>query len=283
MTLKNVHQRSSEQLQVTIPVRVLHFDLENFETKGVSQDTHTLFVSRSGASVALRNPVTAGDSLRIINLTNHSEADFRVIGGLGTTEDGAGIWAVECLERRDDFWGVEFPPPSAEISEDTVLIQCRACGTRADYPLTLMELEVLGTGGIIILNCDLCGKPTYWFDADPDHPPSNVPAVEAVTPPPRVRESESKVERRLAKRSSLTLPILVRNQAGDEEVSKTPNISKLGVAVTLHMTLEVGDLVKIICPYDVRSGGIEQTGEVRWRSRYYNDGFPRTYGIRYIR
>jgi hypothetical protein len=289
LTLKNVDRRSSERLQTNIPVRVLSFDLEHFETGGFSEDTHTLVVSRSGASVALRNPVIAGDSLRIINLTNQSEADFRVVGSLGTTEDGSGIWAVECQEHRDDFWGVAFPSPSAEISEDAVSLQCRGCGRKANYPLTFMELEVLSTAGIIILNCDLCGKPTYWVDADPDRPPGNFPATEAVAPPPRVRESarvvkkEEKVEKRAAKRSGLKLPILVRNQAGEQEISKTLDMSKLGVGVTLYMKLEVGDIVRIICPYDPQSGGIEQNAEVRWRSRYYNDDFPRSYGLHFIR
>jgi hypothetical protein len=48
------------------------------------------------------------------------------------------------------------------------------------------------------------------------------------------------------------------------------------------MRLVVGDIVKIICPYDPRSGGIEQTAEVRWQSRYYNEDFPRTYGLRFL-
>jgi hypothetical protein len=289
LTLKNVDRRSSERLQISIPVRVLSFDLEHSETGGFSEDTHTLVVSRSGASVALRNPVIAGDSLRIINLTNQSEADFRVVGAMGTTEDGSGIWAVECQEHRDDFWGVAFPSPSAEISEDAVSLQCRACGRKVNYPLTLMELEVLSTAGIIVLNCDSCGKPTYWVDAGPNRPSGNDPATEAVAPPPRVRESErragkeKRVDTRAAKRSGLKLPILVRNQAGDQEISKTVDVSKLGVGVNLFMKLEVGETVKIICPYDAQSGGIEQTAEVRWRSRYYNDDFPRTYGLRFIR
>jgi hypothetical protein len=97
---------------------VLSFDLEHFETGGFSEDSHTFLVSRGGASVTLRNPVIAGDSLRIINLTNHSEADFTVVGALGITKDGAVIWAIECLDRRDDLGGVKCPPPSAEISKD---------------------------------------------------------------------------------------------------------------------------------------------------------------------
>jgi hypothetical protein len=160
LTLTNVDRRSSERLQIGIPVRVLSFDLEHFETGGFSEDTCTLFVCRSGASIALQNSVIAGDSLRIINLTNRSEADFRVVGALGATDDGMGIWAVECLERRADFWGVELPPPSTEISEG-VILECRACRMTANHPLTFMELEVLGSAGIIILNCHQCGKPTY--------------------------------------------------------------------------------------------------------------------------
>lgn len=76
LTPTNIGPRSSERLQIGIPVSVLSFDLEHFETAGFSEDTHTLLISRTGASVALRNPVTAGDSVRIINLTNQSEADF---------------------------------------------------------------------------------------------------------------------------------------------------------------------------------------------------------------
>jgi PilZ domain len=289
LTLKNADRRSSELFQIGIPLRVLSFDLEHFETGGFSEDTRTLLVSRSGASFALLNPVIAGDSLRIINLTNQSEADFRVVGALGTNEDGAGIWAVECLERRDDFWGIECPPPGAEISQDTVFLQCRACGKKSNDSLTVMELEVLSSARIIILECVSCGKPTYWVDADPNRPLSDFLTVEGVAPPPRLPKSEIKAEKekkaeiRAARRSSLKLPILVRKQAGEQEVSRTVDISKLGVGVTLFMKLDVGDTVKIICPYDPCSGGIEQTAEVRWRSPYYNDDFPRTYGLRFIR
>jgi len=290
LTLKNLERRESERLQLSIPLRVLKFDLENIEEGGFSEDTRTLVVSSSGASVVLRHPVIAGDSLRIINLTHHSDADFRVVGALGPTEDGARIWAVEALERREDFWGVECPAPSAEISEDTVLLQCHACGSKANHPLTFMELEVLGCAGFIILTCGACDKPTYWIDPNSGRPASDFLEAGAVAPAARVGQSarvaekqEKRVDKRAAKRSSLKLPIFVRNQAGEQELSTTVDISKLGVAVNLFMKLDVGDPLTIICPYDPRSGGIEQAAEVRWRSRYYNDDFPRTYGLRFIR
>jgi hypothetical protein len=287
LTVKNIENLSNERIKTTIPLRVLSFDLEHFETGGgFSEDARTLFVSRTGASVVLRNPVTTGDSLRIVNLIDHSEADFRVVGPLGNTEDGAGLWAVECMERGNDFWGVKCPPASAEIAEENVCIQCRACGSRVDHPLTFMEREVLRSAGIIILNCEPCGKLTYWVDAGLNRPTDNLPTA-AVAPPPRVHELEKaeqkKAEKRAVKRSSLKFAILVRSQTGEQEISKTADMSKFGVSVNLFMKLDVGNTVKMICPYDPRSGGIEQTAEVRWRSPYYNDDFPRTYGLRFIR
>jgi hypothetical protein len=288
MTLKNAERRSGERLEIEIPIRVLRFDPEQVETGGFSEDTRTLNVSRSGASIVLRNPVKVGNSLRIVNLTTHRELDFRVVGALGTTADGASIWATECLERRDDFWGVVCPGPTADSSDNSALLQCRGCGRKAQRPLTFMEAEVLDSGGMIILNCDPCGKATYWADADANSRAKNSPTVKTVTPAPFGTESESteetekNIEKRATKRSQLKLPILVSNKAGQREESKIQDISKKGLSVPLFMKLDLGDTVKIIYPYDPRSGGIEQTAEVRWRSRFYSEDFPRTYGFRFV-
>ena len=289
MTVSNVEPRSRDRAQISIPLRVLSFDLENFESGGFSEDTRTLLVNQSGASIALRNPVIEGDFLRIINLTNYAEADFRVVGAMGTTESGARIWGIECVERRASFWGVGNPPPSTRSGEDAASIQCRACGQRTHRPLSPMEFEVLRSAGVVGLDCDACGKPTYWIDDSPNRPARNFSPEEAVAPTLRERrssareEEEKKGEKRTGKRSGLKLTILVRDQAGNQELSKTIDISKLGVGLTLFMKLDVGDTVKIVCPYDSVSTGIEQTAEVCWRSKYYNDDFPRTYGLRFVR
>jgi hypothetical protein len=99
----------------------------------------------------------------------------------------------------------------------------------------------------------------------------------------RAAETTRNVEKRAVKRAGLKVQICVRNQAGEQEVSKIVDISKLGVRVALFMNLDVGDTVKIIYPYDPHSSGIEQSATVQWRSRYYNTDFPRTYGLRFVR
>jgi hypothetical protein len=218
---------------------------------------------------------------------NHKEADFRVVGSLGSAEDDANIWAVECQASKEDFWGVECPRTNADNPDDTAFIQCRACGKKANRRLTFMEHEVIGSAGIIILHCEMCGKPTYWVDANSNRIQSNFQAVEPLAPQSdasefeKTTENEKPTEKRAAKRTGLKLSIHVRNETGEEEVSRLVDISKFGVGVALFMKLKVGDTLKIICPYDPRSGGIEQTAQVCWRSRYYNQDFPRTYGLRF--
>ena len=289
LTPNNVEHRPNVLVELSIPIRVLRFDLEKSETGGFSEDTCTVAVTRSGGTVALQNSVKPGDSVRIINLENHSEADFRVVGSLGSTDNNANIVAIECLDRRDAFWGVEWTASSgnSQITQD---LCCRSCGAKANRRVTLMELEVLRSPRpVLLLSCDSCLKQTYWGDANfvpagdstlvDDTSPGPSPTIE----PQEKTPADKMVEKRGAKRSSLKLSILVRNQAGEQEVSKIVDVSKLGVSVQLFMALSVGDIVKIEYPYDPRSAGIEQSAEVRWRSRYYNQDFPRTFGLRFIR
>jgi PilZ domain len=288
LTPNNVERRTDALIELSVPIRVLRFDLEKSETGGFSEDTRTLAVSRSGGSVLLQNSVKPGDSVRVINLENHSEADFRVVGSLGSTDKNADIVAIECLDRRDAFWGVEWTAGSGN-SQHAQDLCCRSCGAKANRRLTLMELEVLRSPGTILLSCDSCLKQTYWGDANFDPAGDSTPVGSISPEPSPAIDSQEKtpvdkmVEKRRAKRSSLKLSILVRNQIGEQEVSKIVDVSKLGVSVQLFMTLSVGDIVKIEYPYDPRSAGIEQSAEVRWRSRYYNQDFPRTFGLRFIR
>jgi hypothetical protein len=92
-----------------------------------------------------------------------------------------------------------------------------------------------------------------------------------------------RTEQRQHRRSQISLPILVRSQNGQEELSTTDDASKAGVALRLVMPLPVGAVVTIICPYAKGAmDNIEQRAEIRHRSTLPFDGKFR-YGLRYIR
>jgi hypothetical protein len=272
-------RRDTERLRLTIPIRVLSLDTARGE---FSEDTYTVLVNRTGARIGLKHQVLQGDTLRIINLENYAEADFRVVGPTQLAEGTATEWGIECLDLKRNIWGVEFSPPlTSGSSEAGALLQCRACGEQVMRIVTLMEVEVLSSTGIIVLGCHACGERTYWTYADVARRPREFTPTGAVAPGPVVGENEKRIEKRRHRRPLLKFSILVRNQQGEEEISKTEDISKGGLAVSLFMELGVGEMVKIVYPYDPRSQNVEQKAEVRRRG-FRHLGFPRIYGFRFV-
>jgi hypothetical protein len=281
-------RRGTERLLLAIPIRVISFGTES---RSFTEETCTVEVNRAGARIALQHRVASGDTLRIINLENLSEADFHVLGP--TRLNGAEVaeWGVECLEPGRNIWGIDFPPPiAAEKSEAGALLRCQGCGKQMLSVLTLMELDILDTTGGLPRLCDHCGQLSSWTYADVERrPQAPPPADPAVSPPaaepavssPQAQEPRGGIERRAHKRLPLKLPVVVRTHEGEQEFAKTENISKGGLAVCLSMKLAVGEIVMVICPYTEGDQNLEQRAEVRRRVTFYA-GNRWLYGFRYI-
>lgn len=272
-------QRRTERVRLSIPIRVIGTSAESGD---FTEDTHTVVVNQAGARVLLAHRVASGETVRIINLENYSEADFKVVGPTSRPDAAGGEWGVECVELGRNIWGIELPPPlHVEESEAGALLGCRVCGQQGLWPVTFMEVEVLGSTGQIVRECSQCAKPTYWTYAEVNRRPPISPS-DPVAPAPRGPASTKGVEKRIHKRLGMKLPILVRNQKNEQEIAKTENVSKGGVAVSLAMELAVGDTLTVVCPYSPGGQNIEQKAEVRWRSPFPFGGM-RTYGLRYLR
>lgn len=277
-TMDPSEPRRPERALLSIPIRVMGTDLAS---EPFTEDTKTLALDQAGARIALGHRVAADDSIRIVNLDNYSEADFRVVGPTRLSEGQAVEWGVECSEPGRNIWGIELPPLSREGADDGTMLECRACQSQGFWPVTLMEMEVLSTTGLINRSCGKCGKTTYWTFADASRRPRPFSPSEPVAPTPREAEAKKKVEKRREKRMALKMPVLVRNAVGEEETTKSDNISKGGLAVSLAMDLKVGDQLQVVCPY-TGSQDIPQKGEVRQRARFEFGG-KRMYGIRYVK
>src|SRR3977135_2000426 len=109
-----MHETLTEEQKHTrmrIPIRVLGFD----EARGrFEEDTHAIVVGPTGSLIALKQHVFPGDVIRIINLTNVQEADFRIAGPSAVGVSEVFEWGVECTERDRNIWGIEFPPPDRD-------------------------------------------------------------------------------------------------------------------------------------------------------------------------
>jgi hypothetical protein len=264
--------------QASIPIRVLGFDPGRIE---FSEDSHAVSVGPRSARIALKNWVVMGDILRIVNLENYYEADFRIVGPTSFGTHGDSEWVVVCVEKGRNIWGSQGVAGPAEEALE-ILLECRACHQQIERSVNQAENQVLEATGMIVRNCAQCGQETYWTYADATKRPPAFPIYDDVRPPARVYKTKGFVNTRKHKRLLLRLPVLVRNSGGQEEISTTDNISMGGLAAQLHMGLEVNQIVTVICPYLPNGQNIEQKAECRWGAEYTSAGGKRIYGFRYL-
>jgi hypothetical protein len=261
---------------LSIPVRVLGFESTSGE---FAEDTRTSVVNRTGARIAVKHRIAVNDTLRLINLENYSEADFRVVAPTAWSGEEIHEWGVECLEPGRNIWGIEFGPPLS--GQGGALIQCQGCRKEVFLSLTPMESEVLESTGVLQRQCAACNRLTNWMHSEVTRQPKELPPTAALTPPPKPRVAGEPVDQRQNRRIGMKLPILVRGPFGQEEVSKTENVSKGGLALSLAMELNVGEVVRVLYPYLAGGQNIEQKAEIRRRATYALGG-RRLYGLRLV-
>jgi hypothetical protein len=280
-------KRNTERILLKYPIRVTAF---GGSAGDFAEETYTVEINRAGARIALQHRVAPNDTIRIVNLENLREADFRVVGPSRLEAGGVADWGVECLEADRDLWDIKFSPPLETPNNPAgALLKCGDCGTQSFCTLRDWEFGVLESGPLQRF-CEKCGAPTSWHHADVnlhvgDVRPSESPPVPAATSPPAATTPPvppgTWERKRAHKRLALKMPVLVRDAKGEQEISKTENISKGGLAVGLGLKLEVGDVVTVCCPYSEGGQNLEQKAEVRNRVTFFI-GERWIYGMCYI-
>ena len=273
--MSSPEQRRSERLMVSIPILVAGLDPSGAE---FSEETRTAVVNREGALVLLKHSLAREHHVRIINLQSEAAADFRIVGPTRLATDEGTEWGVEYLKDGMEIWGVDFPfHPEERQGQASALLECQACHKKYFWPLTLVEIEVLESTGIIENFCNACGKSTSWVYAEASRRlPQATPSLGVTSIP----QSKPAIERRENKRLLLRLPVLVRNQKGEAEEGKTENLSHADLAVALALDLAVGQFVSVICPLTTSGQNLERSAKVMRKDKFSVKD-RKLYGMRY--
>lgn len=237
---------------LTVPLRVHGRDPQGEE---FAEGARTVTLNRHGACIQITRPLLPGQTLRLNNLVSRLEANFRVVGPVSPRTEKGGEWGVECLDRKLNIWGIQFPPATAEETDSTALLECRNCHGIAVLHLSLVEVEVLETSGLLSKPCGNCKKTTPWgyaekqvaMGAPPDEAAMLAEAGKAAQGP----------EQRRHRRVSLQLPVLVRDYYGGVEITKSENVSKGGFCFISEKNHLVGEGVLVACPYSASEHSIE--------------------------
>jgi hypothetical protein len=259
---------------LTIPLT-----LKGEDARGVRfvADARTVILNRHGASIQTKQPLQGGHTVRIVNLVGRLEANFRVVGPIAPLTDQGGEWGVENVDPKENIWGIQFPP-AAENSESKALLECRKCHSVALMEISLVEVQVLETSGIISRPCVNCEIVSPWGIAEKQVAMSSPPEETGMTE--EIQPRAGGFDQRRHRRIALQLPILLRDYYGGGEITKTENISKGGFCFATEKTYHVGEGVVVVCPYDPNAQNIEVRARVV-RVREIEGSTRRIYGVRY--
>lgn len=273
--MSSPEQRRSERIRVSIPIMVAGLDPSGAE---FSEETRTAIVNREGALILLKHSLAPQQNIRIINLQSEAAADFRIVGPTRLATDEGTEWGVEYLKAGMEIWGVDFPfRPEEKQGQASALLECLTCHKKYFWPLTLVEIEVLESTGIIENFCNACVKSTSWVYADASRRPPQATSSVGVTSLPK---AQSGIERRENRRLLLRLPVLVRNHKGEREEGKTENLSHADLAVALALDLAVGEFINVICPLTTSGKNLERSARVMRKDKFSAKD-RKLYGMRY--
>jgi hypothetical protein len=279
--------RRSQRVKLSIPLRIRGLDSGG---RSYECEARTVDLNRHGARIRISRVLTAGEIIHVFNIANRREADFRVAGPVSPLTKEGGVFGVlgpvsgdpdkrrgygiQCLDTSMNFWGITFPraaqsdppPPSA-------LVQCRKCQTTALLNISLVEVDVLETAGILSWPCDACGEVTPWGYAEKD------PETQPVRESP-VGEPSQDLHFRKHRRVSLQLPMRIRKYSGDVETTKCEDISKGGLCFVSQKHYYTGEGILVACPYDPNGQNIEVEAQIV-RQEEIEDTNRKIYGVRF--
>jgi hypothetical protein len=261
---------------LTIPLQVFGSDSKALAFK---DEGRTVTLNRHGARIQTSRPLSSGQVVRLLSLVSKREAEFRVVGPVSPFTDKGGEWGVECVSPTDNIWGIQFPPlAEGQSAESTALLECRRCHAVALMPLSLVEVEVLETSGILSKPCQSCGATSPWGFAEKPLAMSAPPGEEAMLA--EGQAAARGVDQRRHRRVTLQLPVRIRDYYGAVEITKSENVSKGGFCFTSEKNYLLGQGIMAVCPYNPAASNIEIRARIV-RRQDFEGTCRRIYGVRY--
>lgn len=272
---------------LSFPLRVKWVESDG---KSVECEAQTVSVNRHGARIRVGRPLPAGQVVQVLNRVSRHEASFRVAGLVSPLTSEGGMYGVlgpvsgdtplgnefgvECLDGKENFWGIYFPPLNSEDRSDAkALLDCRRCHTVALLRLSLVEVDVLETAGTLSWPCQSCGQVTSWGYAEKER---KIPVDDKGKLQVMAKGFYWREHRRVA----LQLPVLIRRYSGGVEIAQTEDVSKGGLSFISEVNYEVGEGLLVACPYSSSGPNIEVQAQLARRQEI--KGTKRClFGVRY--
>jgi hypothetical protein len=259
--------RRSSRVPKEIAILLTGSDMEG---KVFSEQTKTVLLSRHGAGIVSRYKLSAEQELILRRLDTNKETEVRLVGQIGV-EDEVYTYGVAFLESTNNFWGIQFPTPSEEEQQaSVVLMECGSCQTRETVEQSDLESDVYRINEGIVRYCKNCGSSTFWKRGSEDieevpavvemvqsrsmgwvdeEEPSPVSAPVAVAAPPEPAPAGRRENRRKHVRTKVNFKACVRSFAHGDDIVTCEDVSRGGLCFKSRKPYVENFKIEVAAPY----------------------------------
>ncbi len=110
---KTHERRRSERIFLRISIMVSGTSKDG---ERVNEDGQVAVVSRNGALIRTKTALKPGSTVEILRSVSDEKLIFKVVWVSERAREGKFDVGLELTERREEFWGVRFPPPERVAS-----------------------------------------------------------------------------------------------------------------------------------------------------------------------
>ncbi|HKW64805.1 MAG TPA: PilZ domain-containing protein [Candidatus Acidoferrum sp.] len=161
--------RRSGRIPKEIPIVLIGSDLTG---RIFSEETKTVLLSLHGAGLLSRHKLSPEQEMVLRWPERNKEAEIRVVGQIGE-DSGLYRYGVAFFDHVENFWEMEFPPPTPKEQELGVLtLICNVCQTFERVDEHSIEADVVATNDGVLRYCKRCGNSTIWKVGQPGAPPT---------------------------------------------------------------------------------------------------------------
>src|ERR1700739_2053253 len=157
--------RQSDRITLQMQVEASWAGANGMEGRESAQ---TLLVSRNGGVIRLKEKLFPGKEPTLHRKRDGDQkktARARIVAEIDRETEGF-IYAVAIVERRTDFWDIDFPSiHKAEEALARMLMECSFCERREVVYLNEMELKSFEVRKCVARHCRHCDAPSIWIEA----------------------------------------------------------------------------------------------------------------------
>ena len=228
--------RRSGRIPKEIPIILIGSDLSG---RIFSEQTKTVLLSLHGAGLLSRHKLSPEQEMVLRWPERNKEAEIRVVGQIGE-DSGVYTYGVAFFDHVENFWEMEFPPPTPQERElGALTLICNVCQTSERVDDHSIEADVVATNDGVLRYCKRCGNSTIWKVGQP----GALPVVPAKASAPSAAPRQPSTPAPMAPPQRVASPPAIASGFNGADPAPLPAAPQPGNGASAYSAAQPSDLI----------------------------------------